>query len=174
MNNDLDTDFERNLELRETVLHGKPLHVQQALLYSLDPAERFAKEHGQDSLYPTSTREVLAFARCDWLLRQYRPGLSGKFTLADITALLDCFQANLFFPDQFDDIASDLCDDLGIELRNYEQTWAAPLIRKLLGLSAGERVALADALEQTWHRAMPDGKEPDEFFAELGIELTPK
>ena len=116
---------------------------------------------------------LLAAGRLDWLLRQTRPSLSGLFAESDVSALMDCYQGDMFFPDQMNSIASDLCDHLGVELDAYANSSIGPLVDKLQGLSAVQRVALADALEQAWHRGLKqENKSPTEYFATLGINLA--
>ena len=91
----------------------------------------------------------------------------------DIATLLDCYQGDIFIPDQFNSIASGLCDHLSIELDEYETSFVAPLIAKLLSLDSAQRVTLADALEQAWHRGMKQQSMSIKgFFATLGIELV--
>lgn len=114
---------------------------------------------------------LMAAGRLNWLLQKTRPSLSGLLSERDIVTLLDCFQSSMFFPDQFGSIASDLCDHLGVD--PYEPSCIAPLVAKLLGLHPIQRVTLADALEQTWHRGMKqENMSPKEFLATLGIDLT--
>jgi hypothetical protein len=108
----------------------------------------------------------------EWLLRKTRPSLSGLLSESDVATLLDCYQEDIFFPDQFNSIASDLCDHLGIELDDYETSGITPLVDKLRRLNSAQRVTLADALEQVWHRGMKENLTPKEFLATLGIELT--
>lgn len=68
--------------------------------------------------------------------------------------------------------ASGLCDDLGIEIDDYRASAIAPLIEKLQDLNAVQRMTLADALEQTWHRGMKvEQKQPRDFLASIGIAL---
>lgn len=125
--------------------------------------------HGQSVEVPT----LLATARLDWLLRKARRSLSGLLSEHDVNILLDCYQGDIFFPDQFDSIASDLCDHLGIEISDHETSMIGPLVDKLIQLDSSQRLALADALEQAWHRGMEqENKSPKEFLATLGIDLT--
>lgn len=93
------------------------------------------------------------------------------FSGDDVICLMDCFQGDIFFPDQMRDLASDLCDHWGIEPDDYSATEFAPLIDKLLALSSVQRLTLADALEQAWYRGYEMNRDPLEIFSELGIEL---
>lgn len=80
---------------------------------------------------------------------------------------------DLFFPDQLGHIASDLCRHLGVESFLSSGRPLAQLTEKLIDLTACQRLTLADALEQAWHRGMKqENKSPKEFFATLGIDLT--
>lgn len=151
-----------------------PIKSQQAWLFSLDFMAKYLVEHADNgSGLSSDNAALLAAARMGWLLEQTRPSLSGLFSEGDAVALMDCYQGDMFFPDQFDRIASDLCDHLGVELDGYATSSIGPLVDKLQGLSAVQRVALADALEQAWHRGMKqENKSPTEFFATLGINLA--
>ena len=114
----------------------------------------------------------MAAGRLDWVLKKTRPSLSGLFSEADVFALLDCNQSDIFSPSNLDRIASDLCDHLGIEIDSYETSEVSTLVETLLDLSPIQRLTLADALEQTWHHGMKqEGKSPRESFWTLGIEL---
>lgn len=116
---------------------------------------------------------IAAAGRLEWLLREARPSLSGRLSKRDVITLLDCYQGHIFSPDNFDCIPSDLCAHLGIELDLYGTSDIAPLVDKLLDLNAIQRLTLADALEQAWHRGMmQEGKSPTGFFATLDINLT--
>lgn len=115
----------------------------------------------------------MAAGRLDWVLKKTRPSLSGLFSEADVVALLDCNQSDIFSSSNLDRIASDLCDHLGIEIDAYETSDVSTLVETLLDLSPIQRLTLADALEQTWHHGMnQEGKSPRESFEALGIELT--
>jgi hypothetical protein len=48
-------------------------------------------------------------------------------------------------------LASTVCDDLGIEIDEYEVSPLADFIDRLRKLNTSQRAALADALEITWH-----------------------
>jgi hypothetical protein len=116
---------------------------------------------------------LAAAGRLEWLLREARPSLSGRLSERDVITLLDCYQGHIFSPDNFDYIPSDLCAHLGIELDLYGTSEIAPLVAKLLDLNAIQRLTLADALEQAWHRGMmQEGESPTEFFATLDINLS--
>jgi hypothetical protein len=116
---------------------------------------------------------LFAAGRLDWLLRETRPSLSGLLSAQEVDMLLDCYQGDLFFPDQLGHIASDLCKHLGVESFLSSGKPLAQLTEKLIDLTPSQRLTLADALEQAWHRGMKqENKSPQEFFATLGIELT--
>ena len=94
------------------------------------------------------------------------------FTEDEIIKLLDCNQGRLFIADRFSSIPSDLCDHHGIEPNNYTASRLKELVDKLLSLDSMQFFALADALEQTWHRGMKEEQTPKEFLQTLGIELV--
>jgi hypothetical protein len=55
----------------------------------------------------------------------------------------------------------------------YATSRISPLVDTLLDLSAIQRLTLADALAQTWHRGMKqENMSPKEFLATLGIDVT--
>ncbi len=151
-----------------------PFESEQAWTLSSDYMASYLRQHA-DNGAGFGAEEVSLFAsgRLDWLLRETGPSLCGLFSEGDIIALLDCYQGSMFFPDQMNSIASDLCDHLGVELENYQGSNIALLVGTLLDLSPVQRVTLVDALEQTWHRGMRmESKSPREFFATLGIDLS--
>jgi len=79
------------------------------LEYSEDSATNYIKEHRivKDGL-TSNHMMMLAFARLQWVLMQYRPQISRMFTEDEIIKLLDCNQERLFIADQFLSIPSDL------------------------------------------------------------------
>ena len=154
--------------------HVLPFCSQQAFDSSKRYADKYLLEHVSGNAgFDNERTGVIASARLEWILAEGRAEISGKFSEEKIRDLLTCFQGEIFSPEQFDRIASSLCDDRGIELDEYEETPLAPFIDELRALSPVQRIALADALEQTWHRGLPSEKTVAEFLSELGIELTP-
>lgn len=167
--------------------HSLPLHIQQALTFSAyyvasylnDHPTQYAENGGHDNAGNSSESEIadmsplMAAGRLEWLLRETRPSLSGRVSERDIVALLDCYQGQIFSPDEFDFIASDLGDQLGLQSLIYGSERVGQFGEKLAEFSAAQRLALADALEQAWHRGMiQEGQSPKDFFATLGIDLT--
>lgn len=73
---------------------------------------------------------LLAIARLQSVLQQTRPSLDGMFTEENFVALLNCFQGDIFYPGQIRRIASDLCDDAGVDVDCYETSGIAPLVDK--------------------------------------------
>jgi hypothetical protein len=94
------------------------------------------------------------------------------FTEREFMLLLNCFQGDIFCPDQISRMACELCDDLGVDVDSYKTSGIAALIGKIQDLSAAQRVALADALEQAWHSGAMRNRTPREILGELGIELA--
>lgn len=183
------SDTTQNLQF---IGYGLSYKVQQAWTFTRYYIMNFLTEHPPEILTPDGKGEgeladelklsydqsvkattLLAAGRLDWLLQSTRPNLSGLFSEHDIATLLDCYQGDIFYPDRFNSIASDLCDHLGIELDDYETSFIAPLVHKLQNLEALQRVTVADALEQAWYRGMKQqSMSPKDFFATLGIELV--
>jgi hypothetical protein len=159
-------------ELR-AILINLPFQCQQAWTFSSHYMTSYLQEHvDNEEGFSSNQAATMAAGRLEWLLRESRPTLSGLFTESDVITLMDCYHDSMFFPDQMNCIATDLCDHLGDELGPYETSGIAPLIDKLDSLSPVQRVTLADALEQTWYRGMKkEQKQPREFLASMGILL---
>ena len=172
------------------IRNGLPFEVEQAWIFSESYIRNYLSEHAPAHVRANDEGELkdvvescddrsfevpalLAAGRLDWLLQQTRSSLSGLLSTQEVAMLLDCYQGALFFPDQLDSIASDLCDHLGLDSDLCSSTPVAQLVDSLIDLTPLQRVTLADALEQAWHRGMKqENKSPKEFFATLGIELT--
>lgn len=149
------------------------LPVQEALLYSFPLAADYISQHSYgNSPASRQVAGVLGTSRLQWLLERTRDSLSGRFTRDEVIALLDCNQDGVYFPDRFTDLATELCEHLGIELEELEQTRVFALVKKLLALTDVERVALADLLEMTWHIGMKGGSTVEEACAQVGLELA--
>lgn len=153
--------------------HGMPLSSAQAMSYSSDNMHQYLDQHVNAALAMDSGRAALmATGRLGWLLQRIRPSLSALFTEAEFALLLNCFRGDLFFPAQLHCIASDLCDDLGIELDRDRTSDIAALVDKVKALTDAQRLTLADVLEQAWHRGVQCNRAPKEVLRELGIELV--
>jgi len=149
-----------------------PFFAQQAVLFSAELNSTYLRDHLKQSDGLTAAAAAsLATSKLQWILQSTRRELSGLFDEAEIHTLMDCFQGELFFPDLFNSLASDLCGHLGIEFDDVEESEVAILANKLLELTPSQRATLADALEQAWHRGLKSGQSPKEFFATLGIAL---
>jgi hypothetical protein len=173
-----------------TLRNGLSFKSEQAWMFSEHYMANYISEHaathtgtsdedgvGADNKVPDDQRvevpALLATARLHWLLQKARRSLSGLLSEHDVNILLDCYQGVVFFPDQFDSMASDLANHFGIDIDDYETSMIGPLVDKLIQLNSSQRLALADALEQAWHRGMNrENKSPKVFFATLGIDLT--
>ena len=153
--------------------HDLPFQSEQGWLFSSHCMSSYLQEHADNGMgLSPANSAMMAAGRLEWLLVETRPTLSKLFSERDVLVLLDCYQDGIFFPDRMNCIASDLCDHLGIEIDACETSEVASLIGKIRGLTAVQRVTLADALEQTWYRGMGvEQKQPKEFWASLGITL---
>ena len=146
--------------------------AQQALAFSVDLNLAYLQDHLEQSEGLTAAAAAsLAVARLQWILQSTRRELSGLFDEEEIETLVNCYKGEVFFPDQFSSLASDLCDHLGIDLDDAEESEGAKLVKKLRGLTPSQRATLADALEQAWHNGMRYGHSPEVVFASLGIAL---
>ena len=78
-----------------------PFGTQQGWTSSQYYMTSYLREHADNGACLNS-QEVALFAagRLEWLLRETRPSLSGLFTKQDVIVLLNCFQGDLFSPDQ--------------------------------------------------------------------------
>lgn len=143
---------------------------QHAFKFSHDYIMTYLEQHTSPSTGLDERRAAyFAAARLDWLLRESRSELSGQFNRSDLTLLMNCFQGDLFDPAQVRDIAGHLCDDLGIDVDGLGLSAVAPLLKKLNAMTPSQRLALADALEQAWHRGIKQNTSPEDVFIELGI-----
>lgn len=176
------------IQYLNTIRYGLSFKVEQAWMFSTSYMASYLSEHAvvhvrasdkniskADNAFHNHGSEVpalLATGRLEWLLRETRPSLSGLFSESDVVILLDCYHGDIFFPDQFDSIASDFYDHLCNEPDDEVTGNLLSLVNKLGRLNPVQRVTLADALEQAWHRGMKEGMTPKEFLAALDIELA--
>lgn len=152
---------------------GMPSISERAINYSADYICEYEDQHVNEALSMDEYAiALLGVARLQLILEQVRLSLSGMFTEYEFMLLINCFQGDIFCPDQICRIASELCDDLGVDIDSYKTSGIAALVGKIQDLSVAQRVALADALEQTWHRGLTCNQTPQDFLSELGIELA--
>ena len=161
------TSFGSSTDFEDSFLWS-PQAIASSACFSSSYIQQHTVESGE--LTPDAVT-LLAVARLEWLLQATRRELSGLFTEDEVCALMDCFQADFFFPDMFNCLGSYLCNHLGIELDELETSRVARLVSKLRELTPSQRATLADALEQAWHRGLTAGQSPRVFFATLGIDL---
>ena len=150
-----------------------PLEVVDSWTYSSYNIARYLHEHADNGAgLDVKSSALMAAGRLDLLLRETRLTLGGLFVSADILTLVNCYQGHIFSPTEIHGIESVVCDDLGIELEDYQSSSVAALIDKLRSLSSVQRLALVDALEQFWYRGiLLETTELREFFASLEIRL---
>lgn len=146
-----------------------PFASQQALAFTADYAAAYVKAHSTAGL-SAERATLVAAGRLEWLLQRVRPTISGIFEINEISAILECYEDTLFFPDQFDDMPSDLLDHLADD-STLEHLPAPEVVQKVRKLTPVQRVTLADAIEQAWHRGIRAGGDWQSVFAELGIEF---
>jgi hypothetical protein len=114
---------------------------------------------------------LVATGQLNGLLSLVRPNLSGVFTREDIQVLGTCIGAGPIGSREIEYFPSIVLDNYGVEPEDYEKTSLAPLIDKLLKLTPLERLALADAIDQTCYFPKDESLSMREGFAKLGIEL---
>lgn len=86
-----------------------------------------------------------AIARLQALLLVGRHCLADKLTTKDFYSILDCFLQDFLIPAKVMNMAGALMDHAGA-------SQLTPTVKKVLDLSPLERFALADILEQAWHK----------------------
>lgn len=116
--------------------------------------------------HPTASTEVSDDTLLA-LLKQCRQELSGIFSRDDLFILLNGVFQSGYAPDELHRLATDICDDLGVEIDEAEQSSLWPLLERLFSLTKGQSVALCDALQ----RALTAEEGPVECWKALGIEL---
>lgn len=150
-----------------------PLSSQQAFSFTTNYAAKYLNSHTFAGLTPDKAA-ILAAGRLGWLLAPALKSLSGIFTAGEAANLMDCYSGTLFFPDQLLDMPSDVFEHLGDDLADEgeeDEENVPPEVAKLRKLTPLQRLALADALEQAWHRGYKADKNWEGVFAELGIKL---
>ena len=150
-----------------------PLYGAQAIRFSAHDILAYQHQHINEAQELDSYKSaLLAAGRLQWVLKHMRKRISGLFTYGETITLLNCYCGELFFTDQLHGIASDLCDDHGVEIDSYQETAIAPLVDKIRALGIVERLALADALEQVWYRCAKEQRSPQDVLSELGFGLA--
>ena len=150
---------------------GLPFCSQQAFTLSHDYIERYLEQHALESTGLDERRaSLIAAARLEWVLRQTRRELRGLFSVVDLGVLLDCFQGTLVGPCDLTSLAGDLCDRYGFGPSEMESP-VGPLVSKFNALTPSQHAAIADAIEQAWHRGVKLGVPPEDVFRALEIEL---
>lgn len=168
-----DAGFEQFVRIRKMIIQGNdinPLNLHQALTFSLEWADAYKTTHCFERVGMSfDATATLAMARLEWVLRKGREELSGVIDENDFGVLCNTFQAEMAIPDDFRSMASALADDLGIDGDKYEQSSLAPLLDKLIGLSAIQQVALRDLVEQFWHGGRQEFDSVGDFLKANGI-----
>lgn len=101
------------------------------------------------------------------LLMQCRLELSGVFSRDDLFILLNGMFQRRHAPNELHRLATDICDDLGVEIDEAEKSSLWPLLERLFSLTRGQSVALCDALQ----RALAAEEGPAQCWKALGIEV---
>jgi len=137
-----------------------------------------AQYMGRKSLIPDAPppidHDVLAVARLQWLLARTTPSISGFFKLSEIAALLEVLGDHVFFPDQLDTLAVDICVHYGIDPQNGVSGPVAELLAKVLGLSPAQLLSLAEVLEDVWHLDAEAGLTVVQALERRGVLLVPE
>lgn len=145
---------------------------EQTLMMSAPYAEQYVEQHEilEDGL-TADMAKTLACARLEWLLQAARPQLGGIWTLEDFFHMVNCFRSGLFHPDMYRSLAWTIWDDPSAYSQEDESPQLKELVDSVLALNPLQKVALADTLEQLWHRGFRMHVPIAEFLETLGIEL---
>lgn len=135
-----------------------------------DESAYAAYEYRRQRPYLESGSErVIELARLDYLYHTYYPSLNDLFSAEEIARLLVCFRGEILTRPRVKHMDSIFQFD-----SIFSGTWLNPgeelLCEKIRCLSLGQRLTLADTLEQLWYRA-PDASGQGDLLAELGITL---
>ncbi len=141
------------------------LNVATAIA-AIDPMTKHWLQRLHALQQPTGSTEVSDDALQE-LLKQCRMELSGVFSRDDLFILLNGMFQSRYAPDELHQLATDICDDLGVEIDQAEQSSLWPLLERLFSLTKGQSVALIDALRL----ALVAQEGPTECWKALGIEL---
>ena len=141
------------------------LNVATAIA-AIDPMTKHWLQRLHALHQPTGSTEVSDDALQE-LLKQCRMELSGVFSRDDLFILRNGMFQSRYAPDELHRLATDICDDLGVEIDQAEQSSLWPLLERLFSLTKGQSVALCDALQL----ALVAKEGPVECWKALGIEL---
>lgn len=145
---------------------------EQTLMMSARYAEQYVEQHEilEDGL-TADMAKTLASARLEWLLQAARPQLCGIWTLQDFFHMVNCFRSGLFHPDMYLSLEWTIWDDQSAYSHKEESSHLKELVDSVLALNPLQKVALADTLEQLWHRGFRMHVPIADFLETLGIEL---
>ena len=116
--------------------------------------------------HPTASSDVSDDVLQD-LLVKCRLELSGVFSRDDLFILLNGMFQRCHAPNELHRLATDICDDLGVEIDEAEQSSLWPLLERIFSLTRGQSVALCDALQL----ALTAEEGPVQCWKTLGIEV---
>ena len=140
--------------------------LQLAATPDITPSTRqwLEKLYAMDCPSATATVPTEALFK---MLSQYRQELTGLFGRDDLLILLNGLLQSRYEPNELHRLATDICDDMGVEIDEAEQSSLWPLLVRLFSLTKGQSVALIDALQLAF--VAQEG--PAECWKALGIEL---
>jgi len=151
---------------------GRPRYYEFTQTASIKNATNFISGHIKRSTRQyDETTALLDIGRLDYLLRNIRRELSWHFTELEIQVLVKSLNGVPLLPDETDFSLDSICKHFHISHITYRLSKFVPLIAKILKLSAAQKLALADAIEQAWTKKMY-GDSAVEFIRSLGIEIA--
>ncbi len=114
-----------------------------------------------------------AMARLEWAMRQGRIALSAVITENEFMTLCDVFNSDITTPGELENMATAVADQYDIDYKNYQNSGFGPLLDKLTGLSAIQKLALRDLVQQFWYPTSGPINSIADFMAENGVTAAP-
>lgn len=137
------------LETKTSEVDLNPIHAS-TMKFSAWYAYRYGEPHEitGNGLTPEPSMNLMC-VRIRWALDMAGSEVADKFSEAEIIALINCCVADLFLPDQFNSVASKLCDHLGITEDEFKSNEYKGFFKNLSDLEAIREKAMAYAKSGT-------------------------
>nr|WP_315186934.1 hypothetical protein [uncultured Albidiferax sp.] len=158
--------------MKYSIAEMNVLQKQVVMEFSELNTAHYVQGHtGTAPWYSLEQSLVIGCSRLQLILENQRSNLSGKFTEADIRALLDVSGGMMLSHESIESLSWHLSvhytTDKGSDAIHDRNL----LCRRISALSYVERMVLMDAVEQAWHRAPFHNVSIRDFFLTLEIEL---
>lgn len=155
-----------------------PIPVQQGYRFTrgyieayLDERKNVGASPGQNPVTVESIA-LIAAGRLEWILSQANHQLSGIFTEAEMTLMMESFKGEVFAPFQFEEMPEDFLEEDKVKtFVNFDNLpWASQeIIDKLKALTPLQHLTLCELIERAHHRGELSIRE---FFKSKNIELS--